>query len=136
MPFGYTAASWAEFATLARQIRSDEAVWRRKFWRAIKREAANIPLLDDVLAAHYCIFDRHTPLYVKAVLAGAIAYFIIPDHLIPKNLPLIVLADDAAVLAMAMKAVSSHITPDHREAARRALARMRGEGTPAQVLSR
>jgi uncharacterized membrane protein YkvA (DUF1232 family) len=148
MPFGYTAASWtgswtgswaplwADFTTLARQIRSDEAVWRRKFWRAIKREAANIPFLEDVLAAHYCIFDRHTPLYVKAVLAGAIAYFVIPEHLIPKNLPLIVLADDAAVLAMAMKAVSSHITPHHREAARRALARMRGERAEAQVLRR
>jgi uncharacterized membrane protein YkvA (DUF1232 family) len=125
MPFGYTAASWADFATLARQIRADEAGWRRKFWRAIQREAAGIPFLQDLLTAYYCIFDRHTPLYVKAVLAGAIAYFVIPDHLVPKNLPLIGLADDAAVIAIAMKAVSSHIKPAHREAARRTLARMR-----------
>ncbi len=124
MPFGYTAASWADFATLARQIRSDEAGWRRKFWRAIKREAASIPFLQDVLTAHYCIFDRHTPLYVKAVLVGAIAYLVVPDHLIPKNLPLIY-ADDAAVIALAMKAVASHIKPEHREAARRTLLRMR-----------
>ena len=125
MSFGYTAASWADFATLARQIRADEAGWRRKFWRAIKREAASIPFLQDVLTAHYCIFDRRTPLYVKAVLAGAIAYFILPNHLVPKNLPLIGLADDAAVIAMAMKAVASHIKPEHREAARRVLQRMR-----------
>jgi uncharacterized membrane protein YkvA (DUF1232 family) len=126
MPFAYAAASWADIAGLARRIKSDEAGWRRKFWRAIKREAASIPFLQDVLTAYYCIFDRHTPLYVKAVLAGAIAYFVLPDHLIPKNLPLIVLADDAAIIAMAMKAVSSHVKPEHREAARRALARMRG----------
>lgn len=131
MAFAFTAAnfagaSWADFAALARRIRSDEAGWRRKFWRAIKREAASIPFLQEVLTAHYCIFDRHTPLYVKALLAGAIAYFVIPDHLVPKNLPLIALADDAAILAMAMKAVSAHIKPEHREAARRALARMRG----------
>lgn len=125
MPFGYAAASWAEFAALARRIKSDERGWRRKFWRAIKREAASIPFLQDVLTAHYCIFDRHTPLYVKAVLAGAIAYFIVPEKLIPKNMPLIGLADDAAVIALAMKAVASHIKPEHREAARRALARMR-----------
>ncbi|MBV1699372.1 MAG: DUF1232 domain-containing protein [Hyphomicrobiales bacterium] len=129
MPFGFTAASgfasWADFATLARQIGADEAGWRRKFWRAIRREAASIPFLQDVLAAHYCIFDRHTPLYVKAVLAGAIAYFVIPDHLVPKNLPLIVFADDAAIIGIAMKAVASHIKPEHREAARRTLARMR-----------
>jgi len=127
MSFTYAAASWADFAALARRIKSDEASWRGKFWRAIKREAANIPFLQDVLTAHYCIFDRHTPLYVKAVLAGAIAYFVTPDHLIPKNLPLIALADDAAIIAIAMKAVSSHIKPEHREAARRTLARMRGE---------
>ena len=35
--------------------------------------------------------------------------------------------DDAAMLAAAIKLVASHITPDHREAARRMLARMRGE---------
>jgi uncharacterized membrane protein YkvA (DUF1232 family) len=128
MPFAYTAASWADFATLARQIKSDEAAWRRKFWRAIRREAASIPFLEEVLTAHYCIFDRQTPLYVKAVLAGAVAYFVIPDHLVPKNLPLIALADDAAILAMAMKAVSSHIKPEHREAARRKLERMRSIG--------
>jgi uncharacterized membrane protein YkvA (DUF1232 family) len=125
MAFGYTAASWADFATLARQIRADEAGWRRKFWRAIKHEAASVPFLQDVLTAHYCIFDRRTPLYVKAVLVGAIAYLVVPDHLIPKNLPLINYADDAAVIALAMKVVASHIKPEHREAARRTLQRMR-----------
>jgi uncharacterized membrane protein YkvA (DUF1232 family) len=125
MPFGYTAASWADFATLARQITADESGWRRKFWRAIKHEAASIPFLQDVLTAHYCIFDRRTPLYVKAVLVGAIAYLVVPDHLIPKNPPLINYADDAAVIALAMKAVASHIKPEHCEAARRTLQRMR-----------
>jgi len=126
MSFAYAASSWADFATLARRIKADEAGGWRKFWRAIRHEAASIPFLQEVLTAHYCIFDRHTPVYVKAVLAGAIAYFVIPDHLIPKNLPLLALADEAAILAVAMKAVSSHIKPEHREAARRRLARMRG----------
>jgi len=35
--------------------------------------------------------------------------------------------DDAAVLAAAIKLVTSHITPDHREAARLTLARLRDE---------
>ena len=34
--------------------------------------------------------------------------------------------DDAAVLAAAIKVVSSHIKPEHREAAQRTLERMRG----------
>jgi uncharacterized membrane protein YkvA (DUF1232 family) len=64
---------------------------------------------------------------VKAVLVGAIVYFIAPDDLIPIPSSLIGLADDAAVLGAAFKAVSSHIKPEHREAARRTLERMRAE---------
>ena len=54
-------------------------------------------------------------------------YFVVPDRFIPKYVSLIGLADDAAVLAAAFKAVSSHIKPEHREAARRMLARVRGD---------
>jgi uncharacterized membrane protein YkvA (DUF1232 family) len=78
-----------------------------------------------VLTAHYCAFDRHTPLYVKVVLAGAIVYFVVPEDFIPASLPLIAFADEAAVLAAAFKVVSSHIKPEHREAARRMVARLR-----------
>ena len=61
------------------------------------------------------------------MLLGAIAYFLLPTDLIPDYVPVIGFIDDAAVLAGAIKIVSSHITPDHREAARRTLARLRGE---------
>jgi uncharacterized membrane protein YkvA (DUF1232 family) len=62
---------------------------------------------------------------VKAALIGAIAYFVLPADAVPDVLPLVGYTDDAAVLAAAIKIVTSHITPDHREAARRTLARMR-----------
>jgi uncharacterized membrane protein YkvA (DUF1232 family) len=41
----------------------------------------------------------------------------------PDILPLIGFGDDAAVLITALRMVSSHMRPEHREAARRALAR-------------
>ena len=40
-----------------------------------------------MLAAHYCAFDRNTPFSVKAVLLGALAYFVVPDDFIPDMLP-------------------------------------------------
>jgi uncharacterized membrane protein YkvA (DUF1232 family) len=80
-----------------------------------------------LIAAHYCAFDRQTPLQVKAVLLGALAYFVLPKDVIPDYLPVIGYTDDAAVLAAAVKLVASHITVDHREAALRMLARMRSE---------
>jgi uncharacterized membrane protein YkvA (DUF1232 family) len=125
MSFGHDA-SWDD--ALARRIAADEETVRRGFWRKLRRLAAALPFAEDLLAAHYCAFDRQTPLRVKAALLGALAYFILPADVIPDVLPVIGYTDDAAVLAAAIKLVASHITPDHREAARSALARLRGEG--------
>jgi uncharacterized membrane protein YkvA (DUF1232 family) len=119
------AASWQEFAGLSRRMAGDEQSLRRKFWRKLVREAASLPLAEQLLTAHYCAFDRNTPLYVKGILVGAIVYFVVPDRFIPKYVSLIGFADDAAVLTAAFKAVSAHIKPEHREAAQRTLARLR-----------
>ncbi len=127
MGFWQQTASWPDFAALTRRTAADEDSLRRKFWRRLKREAARIPFVEEALTAYYCAFDRQTPVYVKAVLLGAIAYFIIPDDLIPDYIPLIGYADDAAVIAAAMKFMSSHIKPEHREAAKVMLARLRDE---------
>src|SRR6185437_5188581 len=127
MRFWQGTASWQDFAALSGRIAGSEQSWRRKFWRKLKREAASLPLAEQLLTAHYCAFDRNTPLYVKGVLVGAIVYFVLPNHLVPKYLTWVGLADDAAVLGAAIKAVSSHIRPEHQEAARRRIARLRGE---------
>ena len=121
------SATWEDITALTRRMTQDEAGLRRKLWRKLLREAASLPFAEEVLTAHYCAFDHKTPVYVKAILVGAIVYFIVPDHLIPKYVSLIGLADDAAVIALAIKAVTTHIKPEHREAARRTLARLRGE---------
>jgi uncharacterized membrane protein YkvA (DUF1232 family) len=130
MSFWQQAAAWPSFswhdlAAFGRRATNDEAALRRDFWRKLKREAATIPFLEDALTAYYCAFDRQTPLYVKVVLVGAIVYFVVPDDLIPDSIPVIGYADDAAVLAAAFKLVSSHIRPEHRQAAQGMLARLR-----------
>jgi len=120
------SGSWAEIEALTRRIAADESGLRRKFWKKLRGLAARLPFAEDLIAAHYCAFDRQTPVHVKAALVGALAYFVLPTDFIPDVLPVIGYTDDAAVLAAAIKLVSSHITPDHREAAKRALARLRG----------
>jgi uncharacterized membrane protein YkvA (DUF1232 family) len=126
MWFRQQTASWQDFAAITGQTASSERSLRRRFWRKLLREAASLPFAEQLLTAHYCAFDRNTPLYVKGILVGAIAYFVLPDHLIPKSISLIGLADDAAVLGAAFKAVAVHIKPEHREAAQRTLVRLRG----------
>jgi uncharacterized membrane protein YkvA (DUF1232 family) len=60
---------------------------------------------------------------VHVALVGALAYFVLPIDAVPDMLPLFGYTDDAAVLATALRLVASHIRPEHREAAQRALAR-------------
>jgi uncharacterized membrane protein YkvA (DUF1232 family) len=60
---------------------------------------------------------------VQAALLGAIAYFILPFDFVPDMLPVLGFTDDAAVLVTALRMVATHITPEHRDAARAALKR-------------
>ena len=99
----------------------DEGTLRASFWPKLKRVAAQIPFAEELLAAYYCAFDKDTPLAVKATLLTAIAYFVLPTDAIPDFIPVIGYGDDAAVLAAAVKLVSDHITPAHRQAAREKL---------------
>jgi uncharacterized membrane protein YkvA (DUF1232 family) len=107
----------------AEQLAKDPERVRRGFWSKIRRVAAKIPFAEDLLAAYYCAFDRETPRHVQAALLGAIAYFVLPFDFVPDMLPVLGFTDDAAVLATAIRLVSSHIRPDHRAAARAALKR-------------
>jgi uncharacterized membrane protein YkvA (DUF1232 family) len=105
----------------------EEASVSQGFWRKIGQFAAQLPFAEDLLTAYYCAFDRNTPNQVRAVLIGALAYFIAPFDSLPDMLPVVGLTDDAAVLALAIKMVWDHIQPTHRLAARAALARLNGD---------
>ncbi len=119
-------ATWNEAdyaAPDADRLARDEATVRRGFWKKARRVAARLPFAEDLLAAYYCAFDRETPLQVRAALIGALAYFVLPFDFIPDVLPVLGFADDAAVLATALRMVAGHMRPEHRDAARAALER-------------
>jgi uncharacterized membrane protein YkvA (DUF1232 family) len=121
------SATWneADFAAPdAERVARDEETVRRGFWEKLRRFAARLPFTEDLLAAYYCAFDRDTPFQVRAALLGALAYFVLPFDMIPDMMPILGFADDAAVLATALRLVASHMRPEHREAARQALARV------------
>lgn len=104
------------------KLAEDEAKVRGGFWRKLKRVAAKIPFAEDLLAAYYCAMDKATPTYVRAVLLGALAYFILPADVVPDLVAVVGFTDDAAVLAAAIAAVRAHFRPEHRARARAALA--------------
>jgi uncharacterized membrane protein YkvA (DUF1232 family) len=117
--------SWTQsrLAEAVRRMAGDEAGVRRAFWAKLRRFAAQLPFAEDLLAAYYCAFDRDTPAHVKASLVAALAYFVLPADVVPDLLPMLGFADDAAVVAAALRLVAQAVRPEHRVAARQALAR-------------
>ena len=99
----------------------DRARVERGFWSKVRRTLGRVPFVEDAVAAYYCALDKETPLAVKAVLMGALAYFVMPADMIPDFLAGFGFADDAAVLAAAIRAVAPHIGARHRRQARAAL---------------
>lgn len=94
----------------------------RGFWEKVRRFAGRLPFADTLVAAWFCARDPETPARVRAMLLGALAYFVVPLDLIPDFLlHLGGFTDDAAVLATVIGLVGAHIKPRHRAAAREAL---------------
>ena len=106
------------------KLARDEATVRKDFWNKLQRFAAKLPFAEDMLTAYYCAFDRSTPNHVRAVLLGALAYFVLPFDFMPDMLPIIGFTDDAAVIAGSIRLIWVHIQPAHRDAARAALAKI------------
>jgi uncharacterized membrane protein YkvA (DUF1232 family) len=92
-----------------------------EFWSTVKRAANRIPFMDEVVAAYYCAMDPDTPLRVRGILIGALAYFILPFDAVPDFLLFFGFGDDIAVLTAAIASVRSEIKESHRKAARDAL---------------
>lgn len=101
---------------------ADETSVRAGFWRTFARAAGQIPFAEDLVASYYCALDPETPGKAKAVLLGALAYFVMPVDAIPDILALVGFSDDIAVLTLAIATVRANLTEAHRMAARKSLA--------------
>lgn len=90
------------------------------FWKKLKNVAKFLGegLIGKLLMLYYCWCDPRTPFWAKAVIAGAIAYFISPVDAIPDFIPGVGYLDDAGVIASAIGTLGAHITDEHQEQAK------------------
>ncbi len=93
----------------------------RGFWTKVRRTLGRVPFVEESVAAYFCAIDRDTPLQVKAILMGALAYFVVPVDMIPDFIAALGYTDDAAVFYAALRTVAPHIEERHRDRARETL---------------
>ena len=102
-------------------LEKKERYVKKGLWKKIKKFAAKVPFVNDVVAMYYCAVDAKTPKWAKGVALGALAYFILPTDALPDILPVLGLTDDASAIAGAITALGKYVTDEHREKAKQML---------------
>jgi uncharacterized membrane protein YkvA (DUF1232 family) len=100
---------------------------RQGFWPKLGRVAARIPFANRAVSVYYAARDPETPLAAKGIMMGALAYFVMPIDAIPDVLAGIGFTDDAAVITAVIATLGANVRKRHREAAEKALERLRDQ---------
>lgn len=108
------------------RVERDERLVRRRFWQKLRANLHRVPVLKELLAAYFCATDPATPYRAKAILLAALAYFVLPVDAVPDWLLVAGFTDDAAVLAAAVQAVRTNLTPAHWQRAEQVLRAAKG----------
>ena len=82
----------------------------KKVFRKVGREATK-----QILILYFSFND--SPTWAKAVIAGALGYFLLPLDSVPDFLAPFGYTDDILMIAAALKTIDEHITDEVREKA-------------------
>lgn len=101
----------------------------KSFWEKVRDFAvsAGKAVIEKALVLYYCLQDPETPAWARAVIIGALGYFIVPLDAVPDPTPIIGFVDDLGALAAALGIVAVHIKPEHQEKARNKMKEWFGE---------
>src|SRR5688572_14838093 len=74
------------------------------FWGKLRRQArpAGTRVVEHALQLFYAARHPDTPAWARAVVYGALGYFILPTDAIPDLIPAVGFSDDFGVLVMAL----------------------------------
>jgi uncharacterized membrane protein YkvA (DUF1232 family) len=81
-----------------------------KFWSKVKSLGKNV--LKPALLLFYIMKSPDVPLKIKATIAGALGYLILPLDLIPDFIPVAGYTDDIAALWAVIETCKAYITPE------------------------
>ena len=109
---------------------SEEGLWQ-KMGNVAKK--AGLKTLYMVLLLYYVLKDSSTPKQYKAMIIGALGYFILPLDLIPDFVPVVGYSDDVAALAGALLAVAKCVSPEIENQAKEKLKEWFGEYDESEI---
>ena len=105
------------------------------FWNKILSMAkkAGLKLIYLALLLYYTLESRNVSKTDKAIIIGALGYFILPLDIIPDYIPFIGYTDDMTILIYAYNRVKSNINDHIREKAKNKLNSIFGEYNSQEI---
>ncbi|AGU98042.1 MULTISPECIES: YkvA family protein [Vibrio] len=100
----------------------DEKTFWRKMKNSIKKAGEEIAVMG--IKSWLAMADSNTSVRHKAILGGALAYFVLPTDMVPDVLAGVGFTDDMAALTLAANSVGNAITDEHEAQAREKLSSM------------
>ncbi len=107
------------------QIKKSEKYYsNEKFWDKLKKVAkkAGASVVYAVLLLYYTLQKPEVPKKTKAIIIGALGYFILPVDLLPDMMLGVGFTDDLGALGIALIQVAMYIDEDIKSKARTKLA--------------
>ncbi|EKO3816676.1 YkvA family protein [Vibrio harveyi] len=100
----------------------DEKTFWRKMKNSVKKAGEEIAVMG--IKSWLAMADSNTSVRHKAILGGALAYFVLPTDMVPDVLAGVGFTDDMAALTLAANSVGNAITDEHEAQAREKLSSM------------
>lgn len=99
---------------------SEQAPDSKTFWtkmkRSVKRAGEELAVMG--IKSWLAMTDSDTSVRHKAILGGALAYFVLPTDMVPDVMAGVGFTDDMAALTLAANSVGSAIKEEHETQAR------------------
>ncbi len=93
------------------EVEEKTAEIEESLWAKLERTGKKITFAQDIIALYNYLKDENVAWYRKAIVIGALLYFIIPVDAIPDLSPLIGYLDDLGVITAVIKYMGSEILP-------------------------
>ena len=74
-----------------------------RFLGFLGRYGKKLAFVQQAVTLFLCFRDKDTPKYVKAVIAGALGYLVLPIDIVPDTIAVLGWVDDVAVLGLALR---------------------------------
>lgn len=126
---------------MEKEIKTEDLVKYEKhysedgFWKKLGNVAKKVGLkpIYHVLLLYYVLINESTPKKYKAMIIGALGYFILPIDMIPDFIPVVGYSDDIAAIAGAILAVTKCISPEIEAQAKAKLQEWFGKYDEAEI---